>query len=105
MKSFKYVQPYYNYIPIYGTIMGFALCSNKKPLVTKKIFEKRIKKIRKLKMFNYDSYMSMRNIPKYVIEQLKNKGNKIITEKSVIKDYEELDSVELKIEKRLEKSS
>ena len=56
-------------------------------------------------MFNYDSYMSMRNIPKYVIEQLKNKGNKIITEKSVIKDYEELDSVELKIEKRLEKSS
>lgn len=109
MKSFKIVRPFYNYVMTYGTIMGFAFCSNKydaKKINVKEV-DKRIekRKIKKLKMFNGESFCSMLVVPKYVKEGIQNRKIKIITEKTKIKDYDELDKVTLKIENLFSKSN
>lgn len=109
MKSFKIVRPFYNYVTTYGTVMGFACCSDKYD--AKKLNEKKIKeiitkrKIKKLKMLNEESFKGMLVVPKYVQDKIKEKKIKIITEKTKIKNYEELDLLTLKIENLFSKSS
>ncbi len=109
MKSFKIVRPFYSYVTSYGTMMGFACCSNKYD--AKKICEKEVertikeRKITNLKMLNGETYVSMLVVPKYVQKNIKNNKIKIITEKTKIKDYDELDKLTSKIEKRFSKSN
>jgi spermidine synthase len=109
MKSFKIVRPYYNYIPTYGTIHGFASCSDKYD--TKKLekneIDKRIKKrnLKKLKMFNGEVYEALHVVPKIVKIKLKDKKIKEITEKSKFNEYEKMNENSLKYEKILSNSS
>lgn len=109
MKSFKIVRPFYNYVTTYGTIMGFACCSDKYDAkkMSEKEVEKRLKKrnINKLKMLNGETFLSMLIVPKYVKENLMNSKIKIITEKTKIKNYDELDKLTAKIENLFSKSN
>lgn len=108
MKSFKIVRPFYNYVTTYGTVMGFACCSDKYD--AKKTCEKEVertikeRKITNLKMLNGETFVSMLVVPKYIQENIKNKKIKIITEKTKIKDYDELDKLTSKIENLFSKS-
>jgi len=57
-----------------------------------------------LKMLNGETFVSMLVVPKYIQENIKNKKIKIITEKTKIKDYDELDKLTSKIENLFSKS-
>lgn len=108
MNSFKIVNPFYSYIPLYGTILGFAVCSDKydaKKLNVKEV-EKRIKerKITKLKMLDGEVFVSMLVVPKKVRENLKSKKYKIINKKDNLKNYEELNKATGKIVNLFSKS-
>lgn len=109
MKSFKIVRPYYNYIPTYGTVHGFASCSDK--IDTKKIKNKSVdgkikrRKIGNLKMFNGEVFGAMHVVPNVVSEKLKNKKIKEITKKTKRDDYEKMNKKSLRYEKILSNSN
>lgn len=109
MKSFKIVRPFYSYVPTYGTVHGFASCSNKHDTkkTSKNIIDKKIKKrkIKNLKMFDGETYEAMHVVPKIIKEKLKDKKIKEITKNSKFEDYIDMDNKSLEYEKKLNELS
>ncbi len=91
---FKFVRPYYNFVPIYGTVMGFAVCSetlDTKVLSAEEI-DRRIeeRKIGDLHLLNGEVYKGWLAVPNRIQEMLKDEKYEIITRDTVIREYDEL---------------
>ncbi len=98
MTVFRYVRPYYNFVPIYGTVMGFAVCSEKWDAKTLTVDEvdKRIKEreLKDLNLINGEVYRGWLAVPNRIKRMLKEDKYEIITRDTVIRDYDELNGEE-----------
>ena len=71
---FKFVRPMLNYIPLYGTLWGFAAASDHydPSEITREVIQKRLKEnqIKDLKFYNEETHHSVQCIPPYIQEAL-----------------------------------
>ncbi|MDH5719981.1 MAG: polyamine aminopropyltransferase [Spirochaetia bacterium] len=72
---FKHVRPMFNYVPLYGTMWGFAAASNQTDVldINRKQIKERIAnlKLNDLSFYNADTHFSVLAVPKYIDDILK----------------------------------
>jgi len=92
---FHNVIPMLNYIPMYGTLWGFAICSQNLDVksMTSKTIKKRIKKfsLKNMQYYNENTHFSLLNLPNFIQDLLKEsqspyKANDIILEEELLNE-------------------
>ncbi|MEM0437750.1 MAG: polyamine aminopropyltransferase [Candidatus Micrarchaeia archaeon] len=92
---FRYARFFYNYVPIYGTLIGFANCSNsidpkgiRAATVRKRLAERNVGGLKMYGPEMHESFMLMSQLTERMI---KNPAVKEIRKESAIREYERLD--------------
>jgi len=75
LKVFKSAIPYFNYIPLYGSIMAFCLCGENKNILTPSKISKclEVRKLLNLQFLTPETYQSLFAIPPYIQNMLHGK--------------------------------
>ncbi|MDH5718208.1 MAG: polyamine aminopropyltransferase [Spirochaetia bacterium] len=80
---FKYVTPMVNYVPMYGSLWGFAAASNNTNVtdITKETIISRLKNhnIQNLKFYNENTHFSVMAMPQYINEIIKEEKSPILS--------------------------
>ncbi len=103
---FRHVGVFYNFVSVYGTMMGFVNCSdaiNPKEISENEIDERlRERGVGDLKIYDGKMHKAYFTIPVIMRKKFDDENVDIITEKSVISAYDELN--EINIEEEIKKS-
>ncbi|RME91651.1 MAG: polyamine aminopropyltransferase [Candidatus Hydrogenedentota bacterium] len=74
---FQYVNPMFNYVPLYGTLWGYASASQMihTTAISKDEVQKRINQLglKNLRFYNQDTHFSLQAVPNYIEDLLKQK--------------------------------
>jgi spermidine synthase len=75
IKVFKAAKPYFNYIPLYGSIMAFCLCGENEEILPLSVIKERLeaRKLFNLQFLTPETYQALFAIPPYILRMLHGK--------------------------------